>query len=121
MQAAGFDTLVKTVTRLLNAQLGAGWTKWWDFVKFDRWEEAQRKFMMKHAAAEVWNGIQETFNRLIGMRWDRWTTIVHQQRLEENRVVADRNALPAVGRYVRGHGAAARGQARCGTLGFEAV
>ena len=26
VQAAGFDTLVKTVTRLLNAQLGAGWT-----------------------------------------------------------------------------------------------
>ena len=50
-----------------------------DYVKFDRWEEAQRKFMMKHAAAEVWNGIQETFNRLIGMRWDRWTTVVHQQ------------------------------------------
>ena len=102
VQAAGFDTLVKTVTRLLNAQLGAGWTKWGDYVKFDRWEEAQRKFMMKHAAAEVWNGIQETFNRLIGMRWDRWTTVVHQQRLEENRVVADRNAT-TVGRYVRGH------------------
>ena len=79
VQAAGFDTLVKTVTRLLNAQLGAGWTKWWDYVKFDRWEEAQRKFMMKHAAAEVWNGIQETFNRLIGMRWDRWTSFVHHE------------------------------------------
>ena len=32
VQAAGFDTLVKTVTRLLNAQLGAGWTKWRDTV-----------------------------------------------------------------------------------------
>jgi hypothetical protein len=36
------------------------------------------------------------------MRWDRWTTVVHQQRLEENRVVSDRNAT-TVGRYVRGH------------------
>ena len=102
VQAAGFDTLVKTVTRLLNAQLGAGWTKWGDFVKYSRYEEQQRKFLIRHAAAEVWNGIQATFNKLIGMRWDKWTDYVHRERLQENRAASDLNAT-IVGRYVRGH------------------
>ena len=74
----------------------------WDYVKFDRWEEAQRKFMMKHAAAEVWNGIQETFNRLIGCAGTggRPSSINRDwRRIGSWRI----GTLLRSGRYVRGH------------------
>ena len=102
VQSMGLDTLLKTVKRLSLMQLASGWNGWQDFVKASKRRDAEAAFVRKHAAAEVWRGIQDAFRGLLRKRWATWRSATKMLRTMEDREAAEAAAI-TMQRGTRGH------------------